>query len=353
MTRSAAILAARAVPELATWAAALTTLGFAVDVTVDGTAPVSPVDALTADLVVVHDLCTRDLGAAREIAATVREARGRVLFRHLDLPWQRRDLAALDGEMPPHVAGALHAPISMRSSRELNARGYESITVIQGFVDLDAPSGDREKTRAALRCDPDDLLIVQPTDALERTNPAGAIRYLHDLHRRFPRRALRFWLTGDVEPAHAGIFARLLDRSPVPVHVGPLDREATDSSARADAFAAADVIIVPSTWESFGFAPLEAIVARRPCVTFAFPTLAELHACGLTFLSIDEPEELARFTTRDAARFHDTNLRRARISFDAPLLPAALTGAFAAAGWHELLDPAVGGPHHDDRRLGG
>ncbi len=363
MTRSASILAARADPESATWAAALTALGFTVEVTIDGADQPPLVDPRDADLLVIHDLCGHSPGGAsgggpRAGEVIAREARGRVVFRHLDLPWQRRELAALDGELPPRVAGALHAPISLRSSRELRARGYEPTTVIQGFVDLDARPGERGGTRAALGCGPDDLLIVQPTDAMERTNPAGAIRYLQELHRRFPRRALRFWLTGAVDPVYATTFARLLDRSPVPVHVGPPDHSATegdpaDGNPRADAFAAADVVIVPSTWESFGFAPLEAIVARRPCVTFAFPTLTELQACGLTFLSIDEPEELARFTTRDSERFHDTNLRRARISFDARLLPAALADAFAAAGWHELVGPAVDDDSGSDRRLGG
>ena len=79
-----------------------------------------------ADLVIVDNLCSLPLNvdAARAVARVAAAHHGRVLFRHHDLPWQRRHLAHLGAELPPRVDGALHATINLRSRRELEARGY-------------------------------------------------------------------------------------------------------------------------------------------------------------------------------------------------------------------------------------
>src|SRR4051812_11002405 len=74
--------------------------------------PTPPVDDATiadalagADLVVVDNLCSLPLNpeAAAAVARVAAAHRGRVVFRHHDLPWQRRHLAHLGADLPPRV----------------------------------------------------------------------------------------------------------------------------------------------------------------------------------------------------------------------------------------------------------
>ena len=99
-----------------------------------------------ADLVVVDNICSLplNLDAARTVAKVVGDSGARIVFRHHDLPWQRRALTQLENEFPPRVEGALHATINLRSRRELQARGYEHATTIHNYFDL-APAARRSR----------------------------------------------------------------------------------------------------------------------------------------------------------------------------------------------------------------
>jgi glycosyltransferase involved in cell wall biosynthesis len=104
----------------------------------------------------------------------------------------------------------------------------------------------------------------------------------------------------------------------------------------ADAYAACDLVVFPSTWEGFGNPVLESIAARRACAAFPYPVLAEILAAGVRCFSTEQPDVLARFLAEPDARretYFDVNLRRARLSFALADLPAAIEQAFAAHGW--------------------
>ncbi len=142
-------------------------------------------------------------------------------------------------------------------------------------------------------------------------------------------RNVRYWLSGPAEDGYEETLARVLERSEVPVTTG-------HAATVADAYAACDVIVFPSTWEGFGNPTIESIAVRRPCAAFPYPVLAEILASGVRLFSTEAPEQLVRFVAdTDEAReqYHDVNLHRARLSFALDELPGAIEQTFGAHGW--------------------
>ena len=284
-----------------------------------------------SDLVVVENICSLPINerAARATAHALEQAPYRVVFHHHDLPWQRRAFSHLSNEFPPRTDGALHVTVNQRSRRELEARGFAHTAVLQNRFDLDAPLGDRDATRAQFGFGPDELVVFQPSRAIERKNVPGGVRVSADLARVFPNWPVRYWLSGPAEDGYGPVLERIVERSTVPVTLG----RAANS---ADAYAASDLVVLPSTWEGFGNPTIESVAARRPLAAFAYPVLSEILATGLRFFSTNDVATLARFLREPAEvheRFHEVNRHRARLSYSLADRPAALDDALAAHGW--------------------
>ena len=282
---------------------------------------------------IVDNLCSLPLNvdAARATAAAAAQS-PRVLFRHHDLPWQRRTLKHLEDDFPPRdPASGMHAPINLRSRRELEARGYEHATTIHNYFAFDEPAGDRTQTRKQFGFADDEFVLFQPARAIERKNVPGGLRFAQRLQQLAPDLKVRYWLSGPAEDGYAPTLERILERSPVPMTMGR-------APTAADAYAAADLVVIPSTWEGFGNPVLESIAHRRPAAVFPYPVLAELVAAGVRVFSTEAPETLVKFfadTAETRARYHDVNIHRARISFDIAELPGAIDAAFNAHGWSQ------------------
>jgi mannosylglucosylglycerate synthase len=307
--------------------------GLAIDAASDASAIDEAVvaAALDADLVIVDNLCSLPLNveAAQVVARVTARHRGRVLFRHHDLPWQRRHLAHLGADLPPRIDGAIHATINLRSRRELHARGFADATTVHNFFDLDPQPGARDATREALGFATDDFVLLQPSRAIERKNVPGAVRLATHLARAMPNRQVRLWISGPAEDGYADTLARVIDRSEAPVTIGRV-------ANAADAYAACDLVVFPSTWEGFGNPTIESIAARRACAAFPYPVLSEILAAGVRCFSTEQPDVLLRFLAESPARqetYYDVNLRRARVSFSLTELPGTIEQAFASQGW--------------------
>ena len=299
-----------------------------------GTAPTAAAlaDSLDGtDLVIADNICSLplNLDAARAVAGALTNTRSHILFRHHDLPWQRRKLDHLSNEFPPRLDGAMHATVNLRSRRELEARGYAGAVAVHNRFDLEAPLGDRDSTRTALGFEADELIVFQPARAIERKNVPGGIRFASRLAELVPDQRVHYWISGPAEDGYGPTLDKILARADVPVTLG---RAATS----VDAYAACDVVVFPSTWEGFGNPIIEAIAARRPLAAFAYPVLAEILATGVRVFSTDAPENIARFLREPEVvreRYFDINLHRARLSFACDDLPRAIDDAFRAHGW--------------------
>jgi len=292
-------------------------------------APVEP-DALAAavagaDLVVVENLCSLPLNqAASETTAEVLDRHdGRVLFHHHDLPWERERFAHLDA-FPPRRPNSTHVTINDHARVALADRGINGVTIRNAF-DLTPLAGDRPGTRRAFGFGEEDIVILQPTRAIPRKEVGQAIE-LAERVSELVATPVRYWITGPAEDGYGPELDRLLKSASVPVSLGRAGRA-------ADAYAAADAIVFPSSWEGFGNPVIESVVARRPLAVGHYPVLDELLALGFRFFSVGDPQELVSWLHQPDEDRLDANLSVARRHFDLRDLPGRIAGVCTAVGW--------------------
>ncbi|HEX3567863.1 MAG TPA: hypothetical protein VHU17_21040 [Acidimicrobiales bacterium] len=240
-----------------------------------------------ADLVVVENLCSLPLNpAAAGLVARALAGRPAVLHHH-DLPWQRRQF--IDSPPPPDDRRWAHVTINELSRVELGARGIAAVTVYNAFDtgaggtdDQGAVDAARQRVRRLLGVGDDTRLVLQPTRAIPRKNVAGGIALSERL-------GATYWLLGPAEDGFAPEAARLLDASGAPVIFGRTDLCGPQVH---DAYAACDVVALPSTWEGFGNPTIESAIHQRPLAIGPYPVAAELAAFGFRWFPVSRPAEL-------------------------------------------------------------
>ncbi|WP_170067900.1 glycosyltransferase family 4 protein [Lentzea guizhouensis] len=277
-----------------------------------------PVDhAVVKELCATHDLVVLDnagsLWSAPEASVAWEEhaltAGVPVILRHHDPAWQRVQLRPVDGDVVPlHHPAHLHVLINSLTQREFLARWPQLHTeVVHNRVDVvGLAHGDRTGTRAALGVAPSDYLVVHPA-RVEGTskNIPGAVEFVRRLSERRPD--VRYWLTDDAPcPAAEQLPGVVRGRTRNP----------------ADLYAAADLVLLPSTWEGWGLPVCEAAAARKPVVAGPYPVLDEIRALGLTVVDPADLDGLLAVT--DAVL--DANLAAVRRHLDLRALPDVLTG---------------------------
>ncbi len=317
--------------EAAKWAGALERLGFTV-VTVAGDGPVdhrlpglaigapepptaTEVAAVLddADLVVVENLCSLPLNpGAASVVAGVLTGRPAVLHHH-DLPWQRPWFAGHGP--PPDDARWSHVTINELSRLELAGHGITATTVYNSFDTAAGSQGDRAAGRGALGLAPADRLVLQPTRALPRKNIAGGLAVAEALR-------ATYWLLGPAEDGYGPELARLVAGARCPVVEGwP---EGPPAGGVDDAYAAADVVALPSTWEGFGNPSVESAIHRRPLVVGPYPVAAELAAFGFRWFGLGRLGDAAAWLDAPDRGLLDHNLAVADAHFSLRDLPDRL-----------------------------
>ena len=314
--------------EAAKWARALGLLGWKVT-TVAGSGPVDAllpglaIDAVeaptadeldaalaSADLVVIENLCSLPLNpAAAAVAATVCAGRPALLHHH-DLPWQRPHLAHLPP--PPDDHAWSHVTINELSRRELAQHGLTATRLYNSF-EADPVPGDREATRQALGLTPGTRLLLQPTRALARKN-VGAALSLASLV------GGTYWLLGPAEDGYGPELERLVAGASCPVL---LESPGAPISV-ADAYAACDAVLLPSTWEGFGNPAVESATHRRPLAIGPYPVAAELAAFGFHWFRGDDPAPLADWLEHPDPELLEHNHTVAATHLNLADLPARL-----------------------------
>ena len=268
-----------------------------------------------ADVVVVENLCSLPLNpAAASVVAAALRGRPAVLHHH-DLPWQRPHLADRPG--PPDDPAWRHVTINELSRRQLAERGIDAITVYNAF-DADPPPGRREPARAALGLSSSDRLVLQPTRGLVRKNVAGGLAVAEAA-------GATYWLLGPAEDGYGPELDRLLAGARCPVRHGA-PPGTTGPVTMADAYAACDAVVLPSTWEGFGNPTVESAVHRRPLAVGWYPVARELAAFGFRWFDAADPRSLAGWFDHPDPDVVVQNAVVARDHFSLADLPGRLAG---------------------------
>src|SRR5439155_24790105 len=113
----------------------------------------------------------------------------------------------------------------------------------------------------------------------------GAVAFANELAKLEPTRRFRLWITGPVEDGYDDGLERALDAASVPCTIGR-------APTAADSYAAADLVLFPSTWEGFGNPVIESIAHRRLIAVGDYPVLDELRSFGVHLLSIDDVDDV-------------------------------------------------------------
>ena len=252
--------------------------------------------------------------------------RGRVCFHDHDFAWERPHLAHIQG-FPPDRPGSLHVTISKHARDALRERGMDAWCIPNSF-DFDSFEGDGPAARREMGFAENDVILLQPTRAIPRKNVEGGLSYATDVAHQLGDRSVCYWITGPAEDGFDIQLEELLANAYLPVHVG--------RTARAvDAYAAADLVVFPSTWEGFGNPVIESVAAQRMVATGSYPVLDEITE-GLELLSIERPADAIDWLRASAAT-RSARLRRnvagARARFAIEHLPGRIRAAFTAVGW--------------------
>jgi mannosylglucosylglycerate synthase len=326
--------------EAAKWAGALGTLGWRV-YSVAGSGPVDTLlpglamdatepptagevhDALApADLVVIENLCSLPLNpAAARVVATACAARPALLHHH-DLPWQRPQFTG--HPPPPDNPAWTHVTINARSREELAAHGISATTVYNTF-DPHPPAGRRAETRVALGAADRTRLLLQPTRALPRKNIEGGLELAVAV-------GGTYWLLGPAEDGYGPELQRLVRSARCPVILGA--GGAANQAAMADAYAACDAVLLPSTWEGFGNPSVESATHRRPLAIGTYPVASELAAFGFRWFPAADPAPLARWLAAPDEELLRHNHDVASTHFNVADLPRRLEALLS--GLHSL-----------------
>ena len=289
-----------------------------------------------ADVVIVENMCSLPMNPqATSVLTRILRHRPAVL-RHHDLPWERPHFAQLRG-WPPRDPAWLHVAISEHSRVQLARRGVPAVTVYHGYAD-GFRHGRRSSTRRKLGVGRRERLLLQPTRAIARKNVAAGIALAERL-------GASYWLTGPAEDGYGAELDRLLATARCRV----LRRLPADTGV-ADAYAAADAVVLPSTWEGFGMPLIESALLGRPLAVGDYPVAREVAQLGFRWFPVHDPGPLAAWLTEPESGLLRHNQELARRHFGPEALRARLLDLLRQVpGAAVRVDaPSAGHSRHED-----
>ncbi|MCH2368038.1 MAG: N-acetyl-alpha-D-glucosaminyl L-malate synthase BshA, partial [Planctomycetes bacterium] len=190
------------------------------------------------------------------------------------------------------------------------------VEIIPNFVDSDkfAP-GFRSEARRAAFAGPDEFLLGHMSNFRPVKRVLDVIRIFQRVHRKLPARLLMIGEGVDLEPARnlaaeLGIMERV-------TFLGPVDQV-------PEMLSQLDLFLLPSEYESFGLAALEAMSCGVPVVasrTGGLPEVVKDGSCGYLceFTNVEAMADKAIEILSDpqkTARFSAAARERARSEFD-------------------------------------
>lgn len=186
--------------------------------------------------------------------------------------------------------------------------GTRAVILPNGVDPLRFEAGQRSAFRSRLGLDPHDELLLVAGRIDPQKNQALAIDVLAAL--RDSRPGLRLALMGPVtSPAYLDELRRRIEQAGLGRRVVFLEA-AQGSRDLADAYSAADIVLVPSAHEPFGIVALEAWASTRPVIASRVGGLVDLISDGRNGLLVD-PGDTAGWLRAVPALLEATSTARA------------------------------------------
>jgi glycosyltransferase involved in cell wall biosynthesis len=157
-------------------------------------------------------------------------------------------------------------------------RGICATTIYHGFAERPCPRR-RAAVRRRLKV-ADGPLVLQPTRAIARKGIDVGLALTAAV-------GGTYWLTGPTEDGYQAELDSLLAGGGVPHR-----RRLPPGVRMPGAYAACDVVAMPSTWEGFGLPLVEAALHRRPVAVGTFPVARELARFGFRWFDAHDPGPL-------------------------------------------------------------
>ncbi len=281
-----------------------------------------------ADVVLVENLLSIPLNlAASRAVAQVLTGRPAVLHHH-DPSWQRDRFAHIT-ELPADDPNWRHVTINRMTERQFAQRSMSARTIYNGF-DPNPPTGDRFATRQRLGIGDHDRLFAHPVRAIARKNIPAAVRLCEQLDGTY-------WLPNPAEEGYDAELEQVLSEASCPIiqtRLAELDLTVPDL------YAAADLVLFPSTWEGFGNPPVEAALHRRPVTVGHYPVADELRDLGFQWLDPDDVDSIDQTLRRLAGQWppddetlaHNRRVATAHLSVEK--MTEEMRSVFDPLGWN-------------------
>jgi len=253
------------------------------------------------------------------------EAAGiQMLIRHHDPHWDHLTRLTdtrfpIDPEGSRHVAISSHVRDRLRLFRGIEAR------VLFNTLDMDRLlGGDRVGCRSGSGISARDLVLLHPVTAYPRKEVGVAARFADAVAARWDGRVV-YWLTGGGRDPLAG--------------QGRYEFMTGRCRSAADMYAAADAVLLTSSWEGWGNPVAEGAALGLPVVTGRWPALADMRRLGVRDIAVSAPDAVNRLLSEV----------RSRPVHRVAELRSALDGSRLADCLEELLTAGAPPPAHPRR----
>lgn len=250
------------------------------------------------------------------LVAALEAAGLRMLIRHHDPHWDELTRRP-DERFPIAPAGSRHVAISGHL-RDLLCE-YRGIEAKVCFNTLDMEGlrgGDRVGFRRAAEISARDLVLLHPVSPYPRKAVDVAARFADAVAAARDGRVV-YWLTGGSRDplAGQGRYTFMTGRAASP----------------ADMYAAADAVLLTSSWEGWGNPAAEGAALGLPVVTGRWPALAEMRGLGLRDIAVSSPDAVERLLSEvGGGAVH--RVEELRTALDGSRLPADLEELLSKAG---------------------
>ncbi len=307
----------------------------------------------SCDFTIAENICSLPINqGAYEAVATCLAGRPAII-RHHDLAIQRPHLTHFGP--PPDDPSWLHVTINRFSQQQLCRFGIDAKVVYNHFAIPESEiagrdyANDHHKNRSGMRrlaretlgvgfgdyFEPGSssrigIVALQPTRAIPRKNVPGAVKFCSEMASQVNGRGeILYWLAGPAEDGYESELEQVLASADFPVLRGTL------GMGIEHAYAASDLVLLPSTWEGFGNPAIESACNLKPLVIGDYPVASELKRFGFRWFGLDQAKDLVELVLsgeQDLAEITRGNHAIAAREFNLNDLPGKLAGLIKHLG---------------------